>query len=189
VGYAASRKNARGQSPRALCVWPATVVNRAARAGYACSRRISSPPRKPASPGLRSGFGVTAARTWSDPQGSDLGRSPSASARGALLLGPWPPPASVRGPLGRLPRPRPRGGMPSPGPARRRAPAGRPPPGRIHVVREVRAPRGSRPAGGAKLARKERRRPDSNWCTRLCRPLPNHSATAPRRRMVSGRFG
>src|SRR6186997_2957514 len=24
-----------------------------------------------------------------------------------------------------------------------------------------------------------RRRPDSNWCTRLCRPLPNHSATAP----------
>ncbi len=25
-----------------------------------------------------------------------------------------------------------------------------------------------------------RRRPDSNWCTRLCRPLPNHSATAPR---------
>src|SRR3954447_15281807 len=26
----------------------------------------------------------------------------------------------------------------------------------------------------------KRRRPDSNWCTRLCRPLPNHSATAPR---------
>ena len=30
-----------------------------------------------------------------------------------------------------------------------------------------------------------RRRPDSNWCTRLCRPLPNLSATAPRVPMVS----
>src|SRR5215218_6500421 len=30
-----------------------------------------------------------------------------------------------------------------------------------------------------------RRRPESNWCTRLCRPLPNHSATAPEGRMVS----
>src|SRR4029079_17935798 len=26
---------------------------------------------------------------------------------------------------------------------------------------------------------------ESNWCTRLCRPLPNHSATAPEARMVS----
>ena len=26
----------------------------------------------------------------------------------------------------------------------------------------------------------KRRRPESNWCARLCRPLPNHSATAPR---------
>src|SRR5262245_11127304 len=32
-----------------------------------------------------------------------------------------------------------------------------------------------------------RRRPDSNWCTRLCRPLPNRSATAPgeRRSMLA----
>ena len=31
---------------------------------------------------------------------------------------------------------------------------------------------------GARQA--QRRRADSNRCTRLCRPLPNHSATAPR---------
>src|SRR5512133_1037018 len=30
-----------------------------------------------------------------------------------------------------------------------------------------------------RTSRDSRRRPDSNWCTRLCRPLPNHSATAP----------
>ena len=33
-----------------------------------------------------------------------------------------------------------------------------------------------------------RRRADSNCCTRLCRPLPNHSATAPRRDIVAARF-
>ena len=31
----------------------------------------------------------------------------------------------------------------------------------------------------------ERRGPESNRCTRLCRPLPNHSATAPQGQMVS----
>src|SRR3954466_9847588 len=31
----------------------------------------------------------------------------------------------------------------------------------------------------------KRRRPDSNWCTRLCRPLPNLSATAPRAPIVA----
>ena len=30
-----------------------------------------------------------------------------------------------------------------------------------------------------------RRRPDSNWCTRLCRPLPNHSATSPDRGILA----
>ena len=36
--------------------------------------------------------------------------------------------------------------------------------------------------------KRERRRPESNWCARLCRPLPNHSATAPEGRMVSGLY-
>src|SRR6476620_7972993 len=31
----------------------------------------------------------------------------------------------------------------------------------------------------------KRRRPDSNWCTRLCRPLPNHSATSPDRGILA----
>lgn len=39
---------------------------------------------------------------------------------------------------------------------------------------------------GARTGRRpERRRPDSNWCTRLCRPLPSHSATAPGTGMVA----
>ena len=33
--------------------------------------------------------------------------------------------------------------------------------------------------------RSKRRRADSNRCTRLCRPLPNHSATSPGTRMVA----
>ena len=32
---------------------------------------------------------------------------------------------------------------------------------------------------------KKRRRPDSNRCTRLCRPLPNHSATSPDGRILA----
>ena len=34
-------------------------------------------------------------------------------------------------------------------------------------------------------SRGKRRRPESNWCGRLCRPLPNHSATSPSRRQCS----
>ena len=36
--------------------------------------------------------------------------------------------------------------------------------------------------------RRKRRRPESNWCTRLCRPLPNHSATAPAATIVAPRM-
>src|SRR5215211_4410881 len=42
----------------------------------------------------------------------------------------------------------------------------------------------ARPAGTPNETMR-RRGPDSNRCTRLCRPLPNPSATAPGRRMVS----
>src|SRR5436190_1954390 len=45
--YAASRERARASLPRSLSL--AVVLFRAARAGFACSRRISSPPRKPRS--------------------------------------------------------------------------------------------------------------------------------------------
>ena len=37
------------------------------------------------------------------------------------------------------------------------------------------------PSGGTACSSHRRRRADSNRCTRLCRPLPNHSATAPPR--------
>ena len=47
---------------------------------------------------------------------------------------------------------------------------------------------GSRPAYDLRPDAQERRRADSNRCTRLCRPLPNHSATSPERhRSLAGR--
>ncbi len=62
----ASKKPIRvtGDDPRALQGWLAVVVDRAARRCCASPRRISSPARKPAAPGLRSGLRVLAARTW-----------------------------------------------------------------------------------------------------------------------------
>src|SRR5438045_3926568 len=41
------------------------------------------------------------------------------------------------------------------------------------------------PKGNGAAGKWERRGPESNRCTRLCRPLPNHSATAPARVIVS----
>jgi hypothetical protein len=40
----------------------------------------------------------------------------------------------------------------------------------------------------ARRSGRERRRAESNRCTRLCRPLPNHSATAPAATIVAGWF-
>src|SRR5207247_5822525 len=57
VGNGASRGTRVGRA-HALQGWSAVVVNRAARRCFASPRRISSPPRKPASPGLRSGPGL-----------------------------------------------------------------------------------------------------------------------------------
>ena len=65
-------------------------------------------------------------------------------------------------------------------------------------VRCVRTPgvavRGNEPRRWDKLRprafrcfRGKRRRPESNWCGRLCRPLPSHSATSPCRRQCSDR--
>ena len=53
---------------------------------------------------------------------------------------------------------------------------------RPHASGTGRAPRPLRRGPRAALhglRESERRRPESNWCARLCRPLPNHSATAP----------
>ncbi len=55
------------------------------------------------------------------------------------------------------------------------------PPERSSGARRARSaapPRGRARRSGTR----ERRRPESNWCARLCRPLPNHSATAPEKR-------
>src|SRR4026207_278238 len=52
---------------------------------------------------------------------------------------------------------------------------------RLRVIRRV-SPRRPYFAGSGE---EPRRRADSNRCTRLCRPLPNHSATAPERRIVA----
>ena len=70
----------------------------------------------------------------------------------------------------------------------RQLPAGTSP-GRTRTVRPNARGRGQgkRPPSmghsaspGVRFPQHERRRPESNWCGRLCRPLPNHSATSPR---------
>jgi hypothetical protein len=57
-GTALRAERARASPARSRGSWFAVVVNRAARRGFASPRRISSPARKPASPGLRSGLGL-----------------------------------------------------------------------------------------------------------------------------------
>jgi len=72
---AASRWNACGQSPHAPWVIGGCSF-RAARAGFACSRRMSPPPRKTAAPVLRSGLGgrsLPALHFWGQTHGSDPG--------------------------------------------------------------------------------------------------------------------
>ena len=69
---------------------------------------------------------------------------------------------------------------PRPGaPRRPRAGSGTPPPSRAATARSGHVSRRLRPLASPNDRR--RRRPESNWCARLCRPLPNHSATAPSR--------
>ena len=70
----------------------------------------------------------------------------------------------------------------------RPAPRSRPPSQELRNAALVPRVAGREPSRGRVSSfpyRSKRRRADSNRCTRLCRPLPNHSATSPAGRIVA----